>query len=36
MVPTLATKVTARVSWEAIKTLRICDDRVLKATVQNL
>jgi hypothetical protein len=24
------------VSWEAIKTLRICDDRVLKATVQNL
>jgi len=36
MVPALATKATAKEAWEAIKTLRIGDDRVLKPTVQNL
>jgi len=36
MVPGLATKDTAKEAWEAIKTLRIGDDRVRKATAQNL
>ncbi|XP_066341547.1 uncharacterized protein [Miscanthus floridulus] len=34
MVPALATKLTAKEAWEAIKTLRIGDDRVRKATAQ--
>ncbi|XP_066378831.1 uncharacterized protein [Miscanthus floridulus] len=36
MVPALATKPTAKEAWEAIKTLHIGDDRVWKATAQNL
>ena len=36
MVPVLATKETAKDAWEAIKTLRIGDDRVWIATAQNL
>jgi hypothetical protein len=32
MVSALATKATAKEAWEAIKTLRIGDDRVRKAT----
>ena len=36
LVPALATKATAKDAWEAIKTLRIGDDRVRKATAQNL
>ena len=36
MVPALATKATAKEAWEAIKTLCIGDDRVRKATTQNL
>ena len=32
MVPALATKETAKEAWEAIKTLRIGDDRVRTAT----
>jgi transposase InsO family protein len=36
MVPVLATKASASDAWEAIKTLRIGDDRVRKATAQNL
>jgi len=36
MVPALATKLTTKEAWEAIKTLRISDDRVRKATAQNL
>ena len=36
MVPALATKASDKEAWEAIKTLRIGDDRVRKATAQNL
>ncbi|XP_066358327.1 uncharacterized protein [Miscanthus floridulus] len=36
MVPALATKASAKEAWEAIRTLRIGDDRVRKATAQNL
>lgn len=36
MVPTLATKATAKEAWEAIRTMRIGDDRVRKSTAQNL
>jgi hypothetical protein len=36
MIPALATKATAKEAWEAIRTLRIGDDRVRKATAQNL
>jgi hypothetical protein len=36
MVPVLATKESANDAWEAIKTMRIGDDRVRKATAQNL
>jgi hypothetical protein len=36
IVPALATKATAKEAWEAIKKLCIGDDRVRKATAQNL
>jgi hypothetical protein len=36
MVPILVAKESAKDAWEAIKTLRIGDDRVRKATAQNL
>lgn len=36
MIPVLATKATAKEAWEAIRTLRIGDARVQKATTQNL
>jgi hypothetical protein len=36
MIPVLVAKPTAKEAWEAIKTLRIGDDRVRKATAQNL
>ena len=36
MVPILVAKASAREAWEAIKTFRIGDDRVRKATAQNL
>ncbi|XP_066360868.1 uncharacterized protein [Miscanthus floridulus] len=36
MVPVLVAKNTAKEAWEAIKTFRIGDDRVRKATAQNL
>jgi len=36
LVPILLAKKTASEAWEAIKTLRIGDDRVRKATAQNL
>lgn len=34
MVPSLATKPSAREEWEAIKTLRIGDDRMRKVAAQ--
>jgi len=36
MVTALATKASAKEAWEAIRTLHIGDDRVRKATAQNL
>ncbi|XP_066311136.1 uncharacterized protein [Miscanthus floridulus] len=36
MVPTLATKATAKEVWQAIRTMRIGDERVRKATAQSL
>jgi hypothetical protein len=36
MVPTLATKASAKAAWEAIRTMRIGDDRVRKSIAQNL
>jgi hypothetical protein len=36
MVPALATRDTAHDAWEAIKTYRISDDRVRRATAQAL
>jgi hypothetical protein len=36
MVPILVAKTSAKEAWEAIKTFRIGDDRVRKATAQNL
>ena len=36
MVPTLATKASAKEAWEAIRTMRIGDDRVRKSTAQSL
>lgn len=36
MVPTLATKSSAQEAWEAIKTMRIGDERIRKSTAQNL
>ncbi|XP_066320017.1 uncharacterized protein [Miscanthus floridulus] len=36
MVPTLATKPSAKEAWEAIRTMRIGDDRVRKSTAQSL
>ena len=36
MIPILVAKESAKEAWEAIKTLRIGDDRVRKATAQNL
>jgi hypothetical protein len=36
MVPTLATKPSAKQAWEAIRTMRIGDDRVRKSTAQSL
>ena len=36
MVPVLVAKPSAKEAWEAIKTFRIGDDRVRKATAQNL
>jgi hypothetical protein len=32
MVPTLVTKPSAKDAWEAIKTMRIGDDRMRKST----
>ena len=36
MVPTLATKASAKEAWEAIRTMCIGDDRVRKSTAQSL
>jgi len=36
MVPTLATKPSAKEAWEAIRAMRIGDDRVRKSTAQSL
>jgi hypothetical protein len=36
MVPTIAKKETAKKAWDAIATMRVGDDRVKKATVQQL
>ncbi|XP_066319392.1 uncharacterized protein [Miscanthus floridulus] len=36
LIPILVAKQSAKEAWEAIKTLRIGDDRVRKATAQNL
>jgi hypothetical protein len=36
MVPTLATKPSAKEAWEAIRSMRIGDKRVRKSTAQNL
>lgn len=36
MVPTLATKDSAKAEWEAVRTMRIGDERVRKSTAQNL
>ncbi|XP_066358296.1 uncharacterized protein [Miscanthus floridulus] len=36
MVPTLATKASGKEAWEAIRTMRIGDDRVRKSTAQSL
>jgi hypothetical protein len=36
MILVLATKATAKEAWEAIRTIHIGDNRVRKATVQNL
>ncbi|XP_066342439.1 uncharacterized protein [Miscanthus floridulus] len=36
MVPTLATKPSAKQAWEAIRSMRIGDDRVRKSTAQSL
>lgn len=36
MIPILVTKESAKEAWEAIKTLRIGNDHVRKATAQNL
>jgi transposase InsO family protein len=36
MIPVLVNKKNAKEAWEAIRTLRIGDDRVRKATAQNL
>jgi hypothetical protein len=36
MVPILATKASAKAAWEAIRMMRIGDDRVRKSTAQNL
>ena len=36
MLPTLATKSSAKATWDAIKTMRIGDERVRKSTAQNL
>ncbi|XP_066392286.1 uncharacterized protein [Miscanthus floridulus] len=36
MVPTLATKPSTKEAWEAIRTMRIGDDRVRKLTAQSL
>ena len=35
-VPILVAKSTAKLAWEAIRTLRICDDRVRRSTAQTL
>jgi uncharacterized membrane protein YgcG len=35
-VPTIAKKETAKEAWDAIATMRVDDDRVKKATVQQL
>jgi hypothetical protein len=36
MVPTLATKPSAKAAWEAVQTMRIGDERVRKSTAQSL
>ena len=36
MLPTLATKSSAKDTWDAIKTMRIGDERVWKSTAQSL
>ena len=36
LVPTLATKTSAKAAWDAIKMMRIGDERVRKSTAQNL
>jgi hypothetical protein len=36
MVPTLATKLTAKDAWEAIKVMRVGDERVRKSTAQSV
>ena len=36
MLPTLATKSSAKATWDAIKTMRIGDERVWKSTAQSL
>ncbi|CAN6248051.1 unnamed protein product [Urochloa humidicola] len=36
MVPTLATKASAKEAWDAIKSMRVGDDRVRKSTAQAL
>ena len=36
MVPTLATKSSAKEAWEAIRSMCIGDERVTKSTAQNL
>ena len=36
MVPTLATKTSAKAAWDAIRTMRIGNERVRKSVAQNL
>jgi hypothetical protein len=36
MVPTISKKETAKEGWDAIMTMRVSDDRVKKATTQQL
>ena len=36
LVPTLATKPSAKAAWKAIRTMRVGDERVRKSTAQNL
>jgi predicted RNase H-like nuclease len=36
MITVLTTKDSAREAWESIKTMRICDDRIRKASAQKV